>query len=166
MRRPTAGPARCCVGGEAGMAKHAPLTYYHVQMSFFSTSAFFAFPAAGLFSCSRLCGTQSHVPMGRQSEHVGPSRPLQTRVHVKRMFDGSCDIWDLECHQCRQALLTWWWKSFSPTPTCQTCDHFEYTKIHLHDLGRILWSLLTHITTRWLGLFTCDPHLYENNINN
>ena len=19
---------------------------------------------------------------------------------------------------------TWWWKSFSPTPTCHTCDHF------------------------------------------
>ena len=27
-------------------------------------------------------------------------------------------------------------------------------------------SLLTHMTTRWLGLFTCDPRLYEYNINN
>ena len=30
---------------------------------------------------------------------------MQTHVQVKRMSDGSCDIWDLECHQRRQTLL-------------------------------------------------------------
>ena len=103
---------------------------------------------AGLFSCFRLRGTQracrnttaqvwalpdvrgtcsggskSQVPTGRNSEHVGPYRLLQTHVRVKRMYDGSCDIWNLECHHCRQTLLNWWWQSFSPTPTCRTCDH-------------------------------------------
>ena len=28
---------------------------------------------------------------------------------------------------------------------------------------RRMWSLLTHMTTRWLRLFTCDPELYEDN---
>ena len=28
-----------------------------------------------------------------------------------------------------------------------------------------MWSLLTHMTTRWLGFFTDDPQLYEDNIN-
>ena len=142
-------------------------------------------PAEGLLSCSRPRGTQgarrnttaqvwaladvrgtcsggskSEVPTGRHSEHVGPSRPLQTHVLVKITSDGSCDIWDFECHRCRQTLLTSRWKLFVPTPTCQTCDYFYRNKIHLHDLRRI-WSLLTHMTTRWLGLFNCDPQLYE-----
>ena len=76
---------------------------------FFGISAFFSFPAAGLFSCSRLQGTQgarpnttaqvltlaevrgqcsggskSHVTTGRHSEHVDPSRPIQTHVQVKK----------------------------------------------------------------------------------
>ena len=114
---------------------------------FYGPSAFFSLPAAGLFSYSRLRGTQrarqntrahvwaladirgtgsggskSHVPTGRRSEHVGPSRPLQTHVRVKRMSDGTRDIWHPECHQCRQTFLAWCWRSFSPTPTCQTCD--------------------------------------------
>ena len=96
-------------------------------MCYFGTLAFFALSALSLFSCSRprgarqntraqvwaladvrcTCsgGSKSHVPTRRHSEHVGPSRPLQTRVQVKRMSDGSCDIWDLECHQCRQAFI-------------------------------------------------------------
>ena len=66
-------------------------------------------PAADLFSCSRLRGTQGarpnttaqvwalaeghgmccrgselHVSTGRHSEHVEPSRPMQTHVHVKK----------------------------------------------------------------------------------
>ena len=45
-----------------------------------------------------LWGLKSHVSTGRHSEHVGPSRPVQTHVQVKRMSDGLCDIWDLECH--------------------------------------------------------------------
>ena len=68
-------------------------------------------------------GSKWHVPSGRDSEHVEPSRCMQTQEQVERMSDDSCDIWDLECHQCRQTLLTSRWKRFSPTPTCQTCDH-------------------------------------------
>ena len=68
---------------------------------------------------------ESHVPTGRHSEHVGPSKPLLTHVHVKRMSDGSCDIGDLECHQSMSSDITYLvMEKFSPTPTCQTCDHF------------------------------------------
>ena len=88
-------------------------------MCFFGPSAFFSFAAAGLFSCSGLRGTKgarrntraqvwaladirgtcsggskSQVPTGRHSEHVGPSKPLQTHVRPKGMSDGSCDSWD------------------------------------------------------------------------
>ena len=73
-----------------------------INLFFFSTSAFFSLPAAGLFSCSRLRGTQeprrntraqvwaladvrgmcsggskSQDLTGRHSEHVGPSRPCK-----------------------------------------------------------------------------------------
>ena len=97
---------------------------------FFCTSAFLSLPAPGLFSCSRLRGTQgarrnnaakkgalaevrgmcsggskSKVTTGRPSEHVEPSRSMQTHVQVNKMSDGSCDTWDLECRQCRQILL-------------------------------------------------------------
>ena len=89
---------------------------------FFCTSAFFSLPAAGRFSCCRLrgaegarlnttacawslakvrgtCsgGSKSQVTMGRHSEYVEPSRPMQTHVQVKNMCDGSCCIWGLEC---------------------------------------------------------------------
>ena len=36
--------------------------YYYVSMCFFCTSAFFSLPAADLFSCSRLRGTQGARP--------------------------------------------------------------------------------------------------------
>ena len=74
----------------------------------------FSLPAAGLFSSSRLRGTQgarpkstaqvwalaevrgtysggskSQVTTGRHSEHVEPSRPMQIHVQVKKMSDGS-----------------------------------------------------------------------------
>ena len=80
-------------------------------------------------------GWKWHVRSGRHSEHVEPSRPMQTHTYVmhywqvKKVSGVSCDIWDLECHQCRQTLHTWWWKSFSPTPTCLTCDHLYYTRL-------------------------------------
>ena len=48
-----------------------------------------------------------HLCSGRDSEHVEPSGPLQTYVQVKRTSDVSRDIWDFECHQCRQTILTW-----------------------------------------------------------
>ena len=79
------------------------------KLCFFGTSAFFSLPAAGLFSCSRLRGThgarlnttaqvwglaevrgtcsggsKSQVTTGRHSEHVEPSRPMQTHVQVQR----------------------------------------------------------------------------------
>ena len=54
-----------------------------------------------------LGGSKWQIPTGSDSEHVQPSRPMQTHVQVKRMSDGSCDIRDLECHQCRQTILTW-----------------------------------------------------------
>ena len=50
-------------------------------------------------------GSKSDVPTGIDSEHIEPSRPMQTHVQVKRMSDGSCDIWDPECRQRRQTLL-------------------------------------------------------------
>ena len=78
-------------------------------MCFYCTSAFFSLPTAGLFSCSRLRGTQgahpntkaqvwplsevrgrcsegskSQVTTGKHSEHVEPSRPMQTHVQVKK----------------------------------------------------------------------------------
>ena len=115
---------------------------------------------AGRFSCFRLRGTQracrnttaqvwaladvrgtcsggskSQVSKRRHSEHVRPSRPLQTHVQARTMSGCSGDIWDHECHQCRQTLLTWRWKSFPPAPTWQTCDHFKYKKMNLHDFG-------------------------------
>ena len=97
---------------------------------FFGTSAFFFLPAAGLFSWSRIRGTKGarpdataqvwvlaearrtcsggsnwQIPTRSDSEQVEPSRPMHTQVYVKRMSDGSCDIWDLECRQRRQTLL-------------------------------------------------------------
>ena len=36
--------------------------------------------------------SKSQVTTGRHSEHVEPSRPLQTHVQVKKMSDGSCAI--------------------------------------------------------------------------
>ena len=86
-----------------------------------------------------LWGFKSQVRSGRDSEHVEQSRPLQTHIQVKRM-SYVCDMWDFECYQCRlssdNAYLVM--EKFSPTPTRQTCDHLVYSKINLHDLGRIL----------------------------
>ena len=94
------------------------------------TSAFFSLTAAGLFPCSQLCGAQGvcpdttvhvwalaevrgtysggsewQIPTGSDSDHVEPSRPMQAHVQVRRLSDSPCDIWDLECCQCRQTLL-------------------------------------------------------------
>ena len=52
-------------------------------------------------------GSEWQVPSGSDSELVEPSRPRQTHEQVKRISGGSCCIWDLERHQCRQTLLTW-----------------------------------------------------------
>ena len=49
-------------------------------------------------------GSKWQVRSGRDSEHVEPSRCMQTHVQVKRVSGVSCDIWDRECPQCRQTL--------------------------------------------------------------
>ena len=86
-------------------------------------------------SVARALGVQSGksarggIPI--TSSRPGPWKPTCI-IHyqqVKEMSDVSCDIWDLECHQCRQTLHTWWWIFFSQTPTCQTCDHLHYTQL-------------------------------------
>ena len=84
-------------------------------MCFFFTSAFL--PAAGRFSCSWLRGTQgarpnttaqvwalaevrgtcsggskSHVTTRSHTDYVKPSRPMQSYVQVRKMFDSPCDI--------------------------------------------------------------------------
>ena len=56
-------------------------------------------------TCS--AGLKSHVPPGRHSEHLEPSKSLQTQVQVERISDSSCDISVFERHQCRRTILTW-----------------------------------------------------------
>ena len=45
---------------------------------------------------------------------------------------------------------------YSPTPTCETCDHSFTIRYNIHDLGRIVSSharsCVEDMTTRWLGL--------------
>ena len=60
-------------------------------------------PAEVRGTCSR--GSKWQISAGSDSEHVEPSRPMQTYVQVKRMSDGACDFWDVEYRQCRQTLL-------------------------------------------------------------
>ena len=67
-------------------------------------------PRAHVWALAEVRGTCSggskwQVPSGRDSKHVEPSRCIQTQEQVKIMSDGSCDIWDLECHHCRQTVL-------------------------------------------------------------
>ena len=84
---------------------------------FFAHRIFFSPPAAGRFSSSRFWGkhearpnataqvwalaevrgtrfgcSKSQLTAGRHSEHVEPSRPMQTYVQVEKMSDSSCDI--------------------------------------------------------------------------
>ena len=86
---------------------------------FFGSSAFFSLPAVGLFSCSRLRGTQGTrrntraqvraladvrgtywgfkvaSPHGEAFRARRAIQATENYVHVKRMSAGSCDIWDL-----------------------------------------------------------------------
>ena len=100
-------------------------------------------------------GSKCQVPSGRDSKHVEPSRCIQTQEQVKIMSDGSCDIWDLECHHCRQTVL-------GDGKVFPRHQHARHATTFSTIRWRI-WSLLTHMTTRWLGLFTCGPQLYEYN---
>ena len=57
-----------------------------------------------------------------------------------------------ECHQCRQALHTWWWKSLSPTPTC---DHWYCTQLLCVPLFRN--NLITNQpTTNPIASLICE----------
>ena len=152
-------------------------------MCFFCASSFVSLPAAGLFSCSRLRGVQgarpnttaqvwalaevrgtcsagskSQVTTGRHSERVEPSRPIQAHVHVKKISDGSGDIKDLECRQCRQTLLGDG-KVFPRHQLARHATSFIISTIRYNiyfDLGRIVSSharsCVGDMTTRWLGL--------------
>ena len=66
-----------------------------------------------------LRGSKWHVRSGTDSEHVEPFRPLHTHKQVKRISDVSYDTWDLECHQCRQAILV----NGKVFPRCQNARH-------------------------------------------
>ena len=86
-------------------------------MCFFCTSAFFFSYGRGFFlvlsaprhagsrpnitaqvwALGEVCGTcyggsKSQVTTGKHSEHVEPSRPMQTHAQAKKMSDGSFDI--------------------------------------------------------------------------
>ena len=37
-------------------------------------------------------GSKSHVTAGRHTEHVKPSRPMQTHVNITKMSVGLCEI--------------------------------------------------------------------------
>ena len=127
-----------------------------------------------MLSCSRLRGTQGAGPelerkFGPWPTSVArdlgfkvvrplaegfrarrPSTPRQTHVQVKRMSDVSCDIWDLECHQCRQTILGDG-KAFPPHQHARHATTFNTIRIFMTSEGYYR-SLLTHMTTRWLGL--------------
>ena len=90
-------------------------------------------------------GSKSHVPSGRHSEDVEPSRPLETHGQVKRMSDCSCTssknvrrltygIWDLECRQCRQTLL-----GDGKVKTTQSCN-----RTAAHDITSNQQKIISH----------------------
>ena len=151
-------------------------------MCFFYPSAFFSLPVAGRSSCSRApwhagsppgpraqvwalaevrgtCSGDSkwQVPTGRDSEHVEPSRPLQTHVQVKEcptahVISGMLNVINVVRHYLLGDAKVF--------PRHQHARHATTFSTRCR-----IWSLLTHMTTRWLGLFTCDPRLYEYTIN-
>ena len=67
-------------------------------------------PRTQVWALAEVRGTSSGgskwLRSGMDSDHGEAFRPLQAHVQVKRMPDGSCNIWNLECHQCRQTILT------------------------------------------------------------
>ena len=125
-----------------------------------TSAAFFAHPAAGLFSCSRLRGTHGacpnttaqvwalaeirgtcsggsklQVPTGRHSEHVQPFTSMQSHVQVKK-----CPTAHLISRiLSRQALLDG--KIFSRHQLARHATAFSTIKVNqLNDLGRIVSS--------------------------
>ena len=120
--------------------------YTYIKMCVFGPSAFFLYSGRGSFlvlsdpwhagsppeprtqawalaevrgSCSG--SSESHVPSGRHSQHVQPSRCMQTHVlntlYINRLK--KCPMSHLisgimNC-QCRQTLHAWWCKFFPDT---------------------------------------------------
>ena len=111
-------------------------------------------------------GSKWHVHSGRRSEHVEPSRPPANprTVQVKIMSHDWCDIWDLECHQRRQTLLTWDGNVFPRHQHARHSTTFNTLREMYMTSEGYYRSLLTHMTTRWLGRFTCDPQRCEYTI--
>ena len=113
----------------------------------------FSIPTAGLFSCSQLRGTQgarptttaqvwalaevrgkcsggskSQVTTGRHSEHVQPSRPPRKPTYRLKECPTAHVISRIlnVVNVVRHYLVM---EGISPTPPCETCDHFWYNKI-------------------------------------
>ena len=54
----------------------------------------------------------------------------------------------------------------SPDTNTPDMRPLQYNRIIFMTSEGYYRSLLTHMTTRWLDLFTCDRQLYEYDINN
>ena len=71
------------------------------------------------------------------------------------MSDGSCDIYDLDCRQCRQTLLGDE-RYFPDTYNARHATTFSTIRYNLHDTETIVSSharsCVEDVTTRWLGL--------------
>ena len=121
----------------------------------------FSLPAAGIFSCSRLRGTQGtrrntrapvgaladargtcsggsklQIPTGRHSEHVEPSRPLQTHVQGKEcptahVISGILNVINV----VRQYLVMDFFFPATYMPDMRPL--LAQNKINLYDVGRV-----------------------------
>ena len=133
---------------------------------FFSHIDVFFSSGSGYFSCSRLRGTQgarpnttaqvwalaevrgtcsgvskSQVTTGRHSEHVEPSRPMQTHVQVKKCptADVISKILNL-VNVVRHYLVIGDGKVFPRHQLARHATTFSTIRYNLHDLGRIVYS--------------------------
>ena len=142
----------------------------------------FSLLTAGLLSCSRLQGMQGARPnataqvwalaefrgtcpgssksqgtTGRHSEHVEPSRPMQTHVQVEKNVRRL--MWYsriLSLVNVNELDINWWWKGIFQTLLARHATTFGTIKYNLHDLGRVVSSharsCVEDIATRRLGL--------------
>ena len=82
--------------------------------------------------------------------------PLPGINKIKKMSNVSCDISDLECHQYRQTLHTWF-KCFPPTPVQVNkmsdgsfmCKLKECPTAHMWYMGSWTSSTSSDISSRW-----------------
>ena len=159
---------------------------------FFCTSELFPRPAADLFSCSRLRGTQgvrpittaqvwalaevrrtcsggsqSQVTTGKHSEHVEPSRPMQTHDQVKKcptahVIPGILNVVNV----VRYYLVME--RYFLDTNLRAMRPLLVTISYNVHGLGRIVSSharsCVEDMTTRWVGLHLRSAQLYGYNM--